>query len=465
MRQRYRVVAASVLMLVVLAAAAAADRGQIAANEAVITSMYGDVTVRHGAAGYRSAKLNEVLSPGDGVKTGADSRAELTVADGGYVRMAESSQVLVTAVDAGGTTTFEAVVGGVWVTIERALSGASRFEVRMPSAVASVKGTVFRCEVDEEGDCDAYVYEGEVEIQAGDERLRVQPEHHCRIPRNLRAAVERFSLAGDDEATWVMYNRHRDIVAHLGNPQIIVGLREHDLPTGGGYAASQAIGAQLALHGLPSASLADLDASEVSLSDDGTIRWRREPPADYCLVGDVTLEDLRDVNGRLFSARVRGDVRLVRDGESRALTSIEALVPGIGRDRREAVGVALTALGRRVGAGLAPRIIRELMHEKTDMIRIDIGGGSREQIAALRRIIGRASGVLRTAPLVLPGDRISLAVITEMSAEELATLIRGEVGDTVERMLAAERVIHLRFKPGVGSQRPVPRRPRPVGGQ
>jgi len=143
-------------------AIAPADRAQVATNQAVLTSMYGDVQTRHGAAGYHTARLNEVLEPGDGIKTGASSRAELSVGEGGYVRMDGNSQLLVTALDASGTTSFQHIVGGIWVTIERALGGSSKFEVRMPSAVASVTGTVFRCQVDEDGNSDTYVYEGEV---------------------------------------------------------------------------------------------------------------------------------------------------------------------------------------------------------------------------------------------------------------------------------------------------------------
>lgn len=455
--------------LAFLVAAAEADRGQVATNQAVLTSIYGDVQTRHGTAGYQRAQLNEVLKPGDGVKTGPSSRAELVVGEGGYVRMDENSQLLITAIDTAGTTSFQALVGGIWVTIERALAGSGKFEVRMPSAVASVTGTVFRCEVDEQGEATTYVYEGTVEIEAGGQRVRVEPEYCCRVPQDLRAVVNRFNLAGDDEAAWVMYNRHRDIVRHLGDPTIIVALRETGLTDQGAWLASRAVAGQLALHGLHSASVLEAGVTDFSFNPDGTINWRRKPNADYCVIGDVVLEQVRQVDTRLFSARVSADIRLVRDGESAPLTAIDVTLAERGKSQREAVMAALAALARRVGAGLAPRIIRELMQQHAGMVRIDVTGADREQLAFIRRLITRLDGVLRTAPLVLPGDRVSLAVVTQLTPQQLAAALRNAVGDALETVLAGNRVLYLRVNPtaqGPQALRPGaqvgPTRPAPV---
>ncbi len=435
----------TLVALTMVVAVASAQRGQVATSRAVLTSIYGDVQVRHGASGYQAAKLNEVLAPSDAVKTGASSRAEISVGEGGYVRMDQNSQVLITALASGGTTSFQALAGGIWVTIERALSGSSKFEVRMPSAVASVTGTVFRCEVAEDGTSETYVYEGQVDVQAGEENFQVAPDECCEVPRNNRpGSVRKFDLAGDDEATWVMYNRHRDIIRHLGNPGIMVGLREHDMPEAGAFLASKAIGAQLALHGLSNTSIADVDASSFTINADGTIDWRRKPRADYSVIGDVTLEQVRQING-VFSARVRGNIRLVRNGDSDALTFIDAVVPGIGEDVHEAVHNALLVLGKRVGSGLAPRVIREMMQAKAGTVRIDISGGSRAQVSMLKQALAHADGIIRTEPLVLPGERISLAVITQLSPEQIGQLLQERAPGAVEVVASGGRVLYVRF--------------------
>jgi len=162
------------------------DRAQVAAQQATVTFLYGDVQVRHGTAGWTPAHLNEVLKPGDAIKTGADARAEVSVGRGGYVRMDEKSHLLITHLQSDGVTSFKALVGGIWVTIERALTGSSKFEVQMPSAVASVKGTVFRCYVSEDGEC---------ESSAANRRLRAheeadnKEERHTPAPATAVAAI------------------------------------------------------------------------------------------------------------------------------------------------------------------------------------------------------------------------------------------------------------------------------------
>lgn len=452
----------ALLAVAAAVAAAPADRGQVATGRAVLTSMYGDVQVRHGAGGYHPARLNEVLVPNDGVKTGSSSRAEISVGEGGYVRMDENSQLLITGLDAAGTTSFQALVGGIWVTIEKALGGASKFEVRMPSAVASVTGTVFRCEVGADGTSETYVYEGAVDIQAGETSYQVTPDQRCRVPRGTRTvAVEQFDLSGDDEAAWVMYNRHRDIVRHLGNPGILVGLREHQMPQQGAFFASEAISAQLALHGLHSSSIADVDTDSFTFNPDGSIRWRKKPDADYCVIGDVTLEQIKPLNG-IFSARVRGDIRLVHNGESEALTSVGIVVPGVGEDQREAVRNALDSLGRRVGVGMAPRILREMMQEMAGTVRIDISGADRGQASVIKHFVTGIDGVMRTAPLALPGGRVSLAVITSRTPQELGRVLEERAGDAVEVIAAGGRVLYVRFTgpPAPQAERPArPQRP------
>ncbi len=458
MRQTQTAVLIALAAATALATSVHADRGQIAADSAVLTSMYGDVQVRHGTGGYQPAKLNEVLAPSDGVKTGPSSRAEISLGEGGYVRMAENSQLLITHLDEDGTTSFQAVTGGVWVTIERVLGGSNKFEVRMPSAVASVKGTVFRCQVADDGTSETYVYEGEVDVAAGEEHLRVTPDRRCRVADDRQVALEQFDLSGDDEAAWVMYNRHRDIIRHLNNPGIIVGLREHGMKQRGAFVASKAIAEQLALHGLHGTSIADVDEASFSFNADGTIDWERPPRSDYCVIGDATLVQVRPLDG-MFSARVRGDLRLVHNGDSEALTSIQVLVPGRGESEAEAVRDALTALGKRVGAGLAPRIIREMMQQKGGTVRIDISGGNRTSASGFRKLLTGINGVLRTAPLALPGGRISLAVVTQRTPEEIAQFIRNNAGEGLERVAAGERVIYVRFHQENGQ---TGNRPRPL---
>ena len=65
----------------------AEERRQVAADSAVVTSMYGDVSVRHQTGGWRAAEVNAVLRSGSAIRTGKDSRAELAIQGGGQIRL------------------------------------------------------------------------------------------------------------------------------------------------------------------------------------------------------------------------------------------------------------------------------------------------------------------------------------------------------------------------------------------
>ncbi len=430
------------------------DRGQIATDSAVVTSQYGSVQVRHGTAGYTTAKLNEVLKSGDAIKTGADSRAELGLGNGGYVRMDENSQLLLTHIQSGGTTSFQALMGGVWVTLENALTGGSRFEVNMPSAVASVKGTVFRCEVGEDGASETFVYEGEVEVTAGEEIIRVKPNESTRVVRGLKLAMQRMDLEGDDEKPWVTYNRHRDIVRHLGNPTVMVALSERGIETGrSAYVCSAALATELKRHGIMGASVTGADEAKFSIAADGLVKWLKHPTEDYCIVGTVSIEQVRELKPGVFAARVAGKAILVEDGDRKPISTVDSLLPGVGETEEAAVADALARLGKRLGQELAPRVIKDLMAQRDGALRVDISGGTREQIGQIRQIIGEMDGVVRTTPLILPGDRFSLAVAGGLEADALARAIAQRGGDLLEAVRVFDRVVYVRFKQtGDGAQ-------------
>jgi hypothetical protein len=99
-----------------------------------------------------------------------------------------------------------------------------------------------------------------------------------------------------------------------------------------------------------------------------------------------------------------------------------------------------------VGVGLAPRVIREMMERSTGVVRIDISGANRDQLAHLRQFVMQLNGVLRTAPLVLPGDRVSLAVVTGLTPQELGRALHEAAGDAVQVVLAGDRVLYVQFR-------------------
>ncbi len=442
-----------VAVTVLIAGLCLGERAQVATDQAVLTWMYGVVQVRHGTSGWAAAQLNETLSPGDAIKTGADSRAELSLGRDGWVRMDERSQLLITHLQEGGLSSLKAVVGGIWVTIERALTGASKFEVQMPSAVATVHGTVFRCQVSEGGASTTFVYEGEVEINAGQERVRVRPLEHAFFSPGLRIALSKTDLSSDDEAAFVKCSRNRDILWHLGSPKVMVALTEEGLSQEQRtFTCSQLLGATLRRSGFTETCVKQTDVSNFTVGENGWIRWRKKPNADYYVVGRVSTGRARRLNG-VFSARAQGTAYLVDADQRRALVKVTSMVPGTGGTEREALEAALRALGQRLGIELAPRIVRELMSDRPGTLRIDLSGvTNRRQVHTLCNLVSEAEGIVRAAPLPLPGGRVSLAVAGDVDAETLAQAIRTRASELVESVRLYDRVIYVKLKPAEGEQ-------------
>ncbi|MCU0606215.1 MAG: FecR family protein [Candidatus Edwardsbacteria bacterium] len=143
-----------VLLLLVSGAAAAVD------STATLTLFAGDCFVWH-AGKSDEADIDQPLYTGDSVRTGKGSRVELGYADGTVIRLGENSRLVIRS--QGSVRSVGLLSGKFWAKVAK-LSGGSRFEVSSPTAVAGVRGTVFKVEVDRDSTSRVAVEEGEVEV-------------------------------------------------------------------------------------------------------------------------------------------------------------------------------------------------------------------------------------------------------------------------------------------------------------
>lgn len=429
---------------------------QIAAGQAVLTWFYGDVQVRHGAGRYGPAKANEVLRPGDALKTGQAARAQLTIGRSQYVRMDQNSQLLITYLQADGLTSFKALVGGVWVTIGEALKGASKFEVLSPSVVAGVRGTVFRLEADEQGHSQVTVYEGQVEVTPLEgeqpreaERVIVAPGHHCQARRGLRPLIAPVDLETDEQRDWVVCNRQRDVLQHLGNPRVLVALTQggQTRPEAAELTANVLVG-ELRQRGFVASVMSPEQLRQAQVRPDGTLQFG-ERLSDYYLVGKVVVQRQQAPAGlRLHQVRVRVEANLVRAGDDQALVRVEADAPATAAQPSEATRRAMTLLGRQLFAQIGPRLIGEVINDRDGMVLVALQGLSDpRQMLALREALAGAEGLSRVTLLPRQGARPALAVATGLTPDALAQVIRQRGGQLVEEVQAAGRGVTVRLRP------------------
>ena len=435
----------------------AADRAQVATRKATITFIYGDVQVRHGTAGWQAAKLQDVLNPGDAIKTAASARAEMSIGQGGYVRIDDSSHLLITHLQEDGLTSFKTLVGGVWVTIEKALAGNSKFEVQMPSALASVRGTVFRCTVDEAGDSETFVYDGSVAVTAGGQTDNIAASRFARIGRDKRITLGDIDLDNDDKTDWVQHNRFRDMLRHMGDPKIVVALTDGgEKGRQASLFASAALANTLKRRGFVGASISQQDVTDISFGPNDWVKLSDKIKHNYQIVGRTKVSDIRNINGGKYSARAAGSAYLLPADGRQSLADTTASARGEGDSEEAAVRAALWTVGSRLATDLMPAMMEEMVDRSPGLIRLEILGDlERKQVALVRELIKRVDGVTRVTPLPGTDRRITLNIVGDIQPEALAAIIRK--GERVQDVQVAGRVIRVRLK----SEQPDARRPQP----
>jgi FecR protein/LysM domain len=139
--------------------------------DASVTFVKGEVQLLpKGSESWQPLRLNDRVSQGDGVKTGADGTVELTFEDDTALLIKTNTSLVVNKSTQ--TKAFSAIrdfflgIGRIISRVKTATGSDSRFSVRTPSAIAAVRGTEYRVSVDEQEVTRAEVLLGTVTIQA-----------------------------------------------------------------------------------------------------------------------------------------------------------------------------------------------------------------------------------------------------------------------------------------------------------
>ena len=113
-------------------------------------------------------KIESVLNAGCEVSTGEKSRLELTLPDKSIIRFAENTKFKLVQADVDNTGARDVKIsvklGKVWSNVRKALGGKGGFEVSCENAVAGVRGTIYRMDVEADKSALVKVYDGEVSV-------------------------------------------------------------------------------------------------------------------------------------------------------------------------------------------------------------------------------------------------------------------------------------------------------------
>jgi hypothetical protein len=140
------------------------------ANEAVVTAIQGTARIytKDSTAG-RLLKKGDVLRQENEVVIAEKSRIELRFPDGTVMRLSEKSHLKMSELSFNRQTDSKNVkvdlpLGKLWANVKRLVTSDSSVEVRTANAVAGVRGTVYRVNVEEDKSALIKVYDGTVYV-------------------------------------------------------------------------------------------------------------------------------------------------------------------------------------------------------------------------------------------------------------------------------------------------------------
>ncbi len=119
-----------------------------------------------GAEEWVRAMPNRPVKVNDQIKTGPKSRCEISLTGGGKIRIGENSELVLTEANIKPMEKeFNATLksGNAWISAKAAFGEKKNVSVRTPTAVAAIRGTVYRTEAGEE-ESSVLVYEGKVDV-------------------------------------------------------------------------------------------------------------------------------------------------------------------------------------------------------------------------------------------------------------------------------------------------------------
>lgn len=141
-----------------------------AAASMVLSILDGTADVARGTADFAPAGDGLVLSPGDRVRTSDQSHALVTFLDGSTLEIEPVTSITLdqatAAVDGAITIQIHQAIGRTWSSVQKLTLPNSKFEIKTPSATATVRGTGFVTDVLASGATTVTTTDGIVEVSA-----------------------------------------------------------------------------------------------------------------------------------------------------------------------------------------------------------------------------------------------------------------------------------------------------------
>ena len=212
------------------------------AGQAEITLVEGGVfLVKEDLTKIRPLVQGEFLTAGNRISTGKSSRIEIRLPDKSFIRIDELATFVLVSVGVdenikSRNINVKMTLGKIWANVSKLFANKGRFSLSTQTAIAGVRGTIYRMNVNEDRSVVVKVYQGEVGVssterpEASDQTDPNKPtiiagphpvslEEWTHIVKSLQQIIVRpdgtvtepfsFSLE-EDSNDWVRWNQMLD---------------------------------------------------------------------------------------------------------------------------------------------------------------------------------------------------------------------------------------------------------------
>ena len=179
----------------------------------------GDVSfLRAGASEWAAAVENLPLLAGDQIYTASGARAEIQLARGSYIRLAEDTALTIADLS-DAQSQFEVTQGTAIFRVERFASAFQRFEVDTPnSALVLKEDGLYRVEVRSDDESEVIVRSGAAEVSTSDSSFNVKEGQRLSLDTGPQGRIE---IAADDTRDdWDRWSLDRDSTIHQASTAV-----------------------------------------------------------------------------------------------------------------------------------------------------------------------------------------------------------------------------------------------------